>query len=152
MKKPVALAIAGALTALVLVLMFGVGTTVAIQSFLVSRTSAPQQLPLDNVAPKSNTASSSAATTFTAEQAGQIGLAAVPNSKLTAVPELVDLQGTVAYQVTLNSAIVYIDANTGRVLYNSTNANSTPNNDSLRRSRERSESHEEHEEEEEDDD
>ncbi len=143
MKKPMALAIAGALTALVLVLMFGVGTTIAVQSFLVSRTSAPQQAPLDNVvAPQPNVASDSVTTKFTAEQAGQIGLAAVPNSKLTATPELVNLQGTVAYQVTLNNAVVYVDANTGMVLYNSANANSPFNNNSQRRSGEHSNSHE----------
>ena len=143
MKKPVALAIAGVITGLVLVLMLGVGATVAVQSLLVSRTSAPQPAPVDNsTLPQSNITVDSVVTQFTADQAGQIALAAVPNAKLTTTPELVNLQGTVAYQVTLNNAVVYIDANTGMVLYNSVNSNSNLNNNSQRRSGERSESHE----------
>lgn len=136
MKKPIALAIAGILTALVLVLMIGVGTTVA-------RTMTLQQAPGVSSPIQADIASNSVTTKLTADHAAQIAQSAVPNSTLTMTPELVNLQGTAAYQVILNNAVVYIDANTGIVLYNSTNANSTLNNNSQRRSGEHSDSHEE---------
>lgn len=43
----------------------------------------------------------------------------LPNGKIQRIPELVDYQGTVAYEVVLANGLLYIDANTGRVLYNS---------------------------------
>jgi uncharacterized membrane protein YkoI len=41
-----------------------------------------------------------------------------PNSYLILTPELVSFQGTVAYEVTLNTGRIYIDANSGQILYN----------------------------------
>jgi uncharacterized membrane protein YkoI len=41
-----------------------------------------------------------------------------PNSYLIRTPELVSFQGTVAYEVTLNTGRIYIDANSGQILYN----------------------------------
>lgn len=53
-----------------------------------------------------------------AEGAGQIALAAVPNAIITADPFLVDFQGTVAYEVATNAGLLYIDATTGTILFN----------------------------------
>jgi hypothetical protein len=38
------------------------------------------------------------------------------------VPELVDYQGIVAYEVILNTGLIYVDANSGQVLYSNTAA------------------------------
>jgi uncharacterized membrane protein YkoI len=43
---------------------------------------------------------------------------AAPNSYLIRLPELVSFQGTVAYEVTFNTGRIYIDANSGQILYN----------------------------------
>jgi uncharacterized membrane protein YkoI len=55
---------------------------------------------------------------FSAEQAADIALQMAPGAVLLGIPELVNFQGVMAYQVTLNAGIVYIDANSGQVLYN----------------------------------
>lgn len=52
------------------------------------------------------------------EGAGQIALAVVPNTTITATPILVDFQGTVAYEVATNAGLLYIDATTGTILFN----------------------------------
>ena len=145
MNQRMALIIAGALTALVLVLMLGVGATVAVQSFLVARTTTlPQAQASDTASLQPVATSNTVATNLSANQAARIALNAAPNAALTHAPELVNLQGTVAYQVSLNSGIVYVDANNGAVLFNSTIANIAPtiNGSSQRRSGEHSETHE----------
>lgn len=55
---------------------------------------------------------------ISAEQAAEIALQAVPWAKLLGPAELVDFQGVVAYEVALNVGMVYVDANTGDILYN----------------------------------
>lgn len=52
------------------------------------------------------------------QTAGAIALAAAPGANLMATPELVSFQGAVAYEVRLDRGNVYVDANTGNVLYN----------------------------------
>jgi uncharacterized membrane protein YkoI len=52
------------------------------------------------------------------DQAKQIALDTVPGATLTKDPELVRFQDTVAYEVALDKGNVYIDANSGQVLYN----------------------------------
>jgi uncharacterized membrane protein YkoI len=52
------------------------------------------------------------------DQAKQIALDTVPDATLTKEPELVNFQSTVAYEVALDKGNVYIDANSGQVLYN----------------------------------
>ena len=42
------------------------------------------------------------------------------NAKILRTPELVNYQGTVAYEVTLDAGLIYVDANTGTVLYDGT--------------------------------
>ena len=53
-----------------------------------------------------------------ADGAAGIALAASPGANLLATPELVDFQGTVAYEVRLDRGNIYVDATTGKVLYN----------------------------------
>ena len=55
----------------------------------------------------------------TADQAKAIALATVPGAVLLRAPELVSFKNVPAYEVTLDKGTVYIDANTGQVLYNS---------------------------------
>jgi uncharacterized membrane protein YkoI len=57
---------------------------------------------------------------FSPEQAANIALQAAPGAALSSIPELVNFQGIMAYKVTLNTGIMYIDANSGQVLYNGT--------------------------------
>ena len=54
------------------------------------------------------------------EQAASITLGLAPGVSITRSPDLVDFQGTVAYEVQTNLGLVYVDANNGRVLYDGT--------------------------------
>ena len=53
------------------------------------------------------------------QQAILAAMLAIHRGKVIGEPVLVDFQGTVAYEVTLDMGTVYIDANTGALLYNS---------------------------------
>lgn len=64
------------------------------------------------------TAPADAAYAISAEQAAEIALQAVPWAKLLRPAELVDFEGVVAYEVALNVGVIYVDANTGDILYN----------------------------------
>jgi uncharacterized membrane protein YkoI len=70
---------------------------------------------------------------FTPEQAATTAIAALPGAKLMRTPELVNFQSSVAYEVRLSQGLVYVDANTGKILYNSaldqnvTASNPSPN-------------------------
>ena len=61
-----------------------------------------------------------AAFAISPEQAAAIALQAVPGAVLLRLPELVDFQGTMAYEIALDLGMLYIDANTGQILYNGT--------------------------------
>jgi hypothetical protein len=52
------------------------------------------------------------------EAAAMIALLVAPGSYQKTPAALVDFQGTVAYEVSLNRGLVYVDASTGMVLYN----------------------------------
>jgi uncharacterized membrane protein YkoI len=52
------------------------------------------------------------------DMAVTIALGAAPGATLTRQPDLVSFQGTVAYEVLLDRGAVYVDANSGQVLYN----------------------------------
>ena len=54
----------------------------------------------------------------TPEVAAEIALGAAPRATLVRLPDLVSFQGAVAYEVVLDSGSVYVDANSGQVLYN----------------------------------
>ncbi len=53
------------------------------------------------------------------DQAVAIALNAEKGAILSKPAELIDFQGTVAYEVTLDRGVVYVDANNGNVLYDS---------------------------------
>ena len=55
----------------------------------------------------------------TPEQAASIALQAEKGAVLLKQPDLVEYQQAVAYEVTLDRGMVYVDANTGKVLYDS---------------------------------
>jgi uncharacterized membrane protein YkoI len=73
-------------------------------------------------------AASAVAPTYavSSNQAASIALAAVPGAKLTRAPELVLFQGKAAYEVVLDRGKVYVDANSGQVLYNGAAAATSP--------------------------
>lgn len=54
------------------------------------------------------------------EQAAAIALRVAPGASLTGQPGLVSFQGTDAYEVQFDSGMIYVDANSGKVLYNGT--------------------------------
>lgn len=56
---------------------------------------------------------------------------AAPNSYLIRLPELVSFQGTVAYEVTFNTGKIYIDANSGQILYNGAGFSNAAGSDSF---------------------
>ncbi len=74
--------------------------------------------PADASSGTNSTAPSAPAFAVSEEAAAQIALAAAPNTTVTAAPFLVDFQGTVAYEVATSGGLLYIDANTGTVLFN----------------------------------
>jgi len=59
---------------------------------------------------------SSSTTALTADQAGSLALQLAPGARLVQQPQLVNYNGTAAYQVVLNAGTVYLDASTGQVL------------------------------------
>jgi hypothetical protein len=58
------------------------------------------------------------ATNLTPEQAAVLALVASRGASLTGQPELVNFEGAVAYEVKTSSGLVYIDASSGRILFN----------------------------------
>lgn len=52
------------------------------------------------------------------QRALEIALAAAPGTVAQRMPELVDYQGAIAYEVLLNAGPIYVDANSGVILYN----------------------------------
>jgi uncharacterized membrane protein YkoI len=57
---------------------------------------------------------------ISAEQAGSIALSNAPGASLLQEPQLVNLQGTSAYEVLLDRGQVFVDATSGQVLYDGT--------------------------------
>lgn len=73
----------------------------------VSATSAPAPAP-----------SAAPAYAITAEIAQNIALAVVPGATLNKSAELVAFEGNTAYEVQTSGGVVYVEANSGQVLYN----------------------------------
>jgi uncharacterized membrane protein YkoI len=57
---------------------------------------------------------------LTPQEAMSAAVIAVPGARILSIPELVDFQGTVAYEVILDLGTIYIDASNGAVLYDGT--------------------------------
>ncbi len=124
MTQRIALLLAGALTIFVLVLMAGVGLTVATKSFVTTQAATQLQAPASDVTIQQPAAASDAvAVRLTPDQAAAIATSVVPNAKIVRAPELVNFQGAVAYEVGLNQGNVYVDANSGKVLFNGASTN-----------------------------
>ena len=82
---------------------------------------------------------------ITSDQAALIALSNAPGASLTKTPELVDFEGSVAYEVMLNNGTLYINANDGQVLYNSLIVSATANQGYEGEEYEEEEEHEEEE-------
>ncbi|MBC8159710.1 MAG: PepSY domain-containing protein [Roseiflexaceae bacterium] len=72
--------------------------------------------PNQSAAPASPASPDVPAYAITAGQAEAAALQAYPNATLTRMPEVVDYQGTLAYEVTLDQGTLYVDAQTGTLL------------------------------------
>jgi uncharacterized membrane protein YkoI len=66
------------------------------------------------------------------ELAASIALSVAPGSSLVQNPVLISFQGAVAYEVTLNTGRVYVDANSGQILFNGADINSGGGGSGLR--------------------
>ena len=66
--------------------------------------------------PLSQSAKPSSLAALTAEQATVLAKQQAPNALLQATPELVNYNGSAAYEVILDKGVTYIDANSGSVL------------------------------------
>lgn len=60
----------------------------------------------------------SPAVVFSPEQAANIALQVAPGAVLMGIPVLVNFQEALAYKVSLSTGVVYVDANSGQVVYN----------------------------------
>jgi len=146
MKQRTAFAVAAGLTAFVLVVVGGVAGAVssanaaspaptvdpALQAQIQQREDAYRSLiqqandqlqqayqQLDQLQGQPQPAQSSTTTyPVSPDLAASLALRLAPGSKLTSWPTLVDFQGTAAYEIVLDRGTVYIDATTGRLLYN----------------------------------
>jgi uncharacterized membrane protein YkoI len=68
----------------------------------------------------------SPATALSADQATAIALQAEPGALVSRAAELVSFKGVTAFEVGLDSGMVYVDANAGQLLYDSAVVNSAP--------------------------
>ncbi len=126
MKQRTALFIASGLTAFVLVgLGVVIGAANAPQPTQAANVSQSNTTALEATAVPS-TATQDVAAALTPQQALQIALASVPNATAMRLPELVDLQGALAYEVVLDKGVVYVDASTGAVLYDGMTQSAAP--------------------------
>jgi hypothetical protein len=92
-----------------------------------SITTAAQPVSAPAAQPASATTVAQPATyPVSADQAGTVALASAPGAALSGTPALVSYQGAVVYEVTLDTGLIYVDANSGQVLAN-TATNATTN-------------------------
>ncbi len=113
MSQRMALALAGALTAFVIVVMIGVMLTVGLNTYAQKQVNAESLPPTSG---PSNVSATQAQTQITADQAAQVANRLIPGASLARTPELVNYQGTLAFQVITNRGTVYVDANTAQVI------------------------------------
>ena len=73
-------------------------------------------LSASNLVSQSASAKQSPLATLTSAQAAALAKQDMPTARLEATPELINYNGTVAYEVLLDSGPAYIDANLGVVL------------------------------------
>ena len=124
MKRRTGLMIAAALTAFILVFIGAVARLFTPDSSAPAQAAAQEveaaQPPAALSAPASESAATSApaqAYPISPDQASQqASTVAPPGAQMLRAPELVDYNGTVAYEVPFDGGNVYVDANTGQVL------------------------------------
>ena len=83
---------------------------------------APTATPAAPTAPAAPTDPPAPTYALSPQQAALVALRAAPGATLTAAPDAVDFQGQVAYEVRLTRGTVYVDANSGQVLFNGATA------------------------------
>ncbi len=69
-------------------------------------------------APAAPSESAAPGVAISAQRALEIAQASAPGAVAQRLPELVNFQGAIAYEVAFNTGMVYVDANSGAVLYN----------------------------------
>ncbi len=111
MTQRLALTISAAVTAFVLVLVGGIAARASVSQRAAADVPPPAPASSAAAAPAPHYA-------ISPQEAAQIALRVAPGTQLTSNPDLVRFQGAVAYEVTLDRGQVYVDANTGQVLYN----------------------------------
>jgi uncharacterized membrane protein YkoI len=82
---------------------------------------APAQPPVQaQPAPQPTPAPAAPTYAVSPDMAVTIAMNVAPGAKLARQPELVNFQGAVAYEVMLDTGAVYVDANSGQILFNGT--------------------------------
>jgi len=124
MTQRLAFAVAAGLAAFVAMLLVALVTYVALRGPATIAAQEPNAPGITttqgqvNQAPASGGLDSSSAFPVSADQAINIALNTAPGASLMQQPRLVNLSGSVAYEVPLDMGMVYIDATNGQVLYN----------------------------------
>lgn len=125
MSQRTALILAAALTAFVLVVLGAVAAHVglvgqadaAAVTLPTATTSPADPQPSTNQLP-TQPQQNAPITAISPDLAATIALNVLPNASVLRTPELVDFQGTVAYEVVLDQGTVYVEATSGRILNN----------------------------------
>jgi uncharacterized membrane protein YkoI len=122
MKQSSALILAAVVTAFVLVVVGGVTATL-LQPAPAQTAPGEQAAPVEiqpTAAPAQDAPAEQAApdAELTADRAALLALDATDGAQLDGTPELVNFEGTTAYEVVLDQGKVYVDAQTGDILHN----------------------------------
>jgi hypothetical protein len=81
---------------------------------------AQQTAPIGNSDQPQFEAAAPVPATISPQDALMVAAITAPNARLLRLPELVNYQGVVAYEITLDVGVMYVDANTGTLLYDGT--------------------------------
>jgi len=94
----------------------------------------PTPLPLETPTPLPQPTAEASLPPYpiSVEEAARNALVAAPGATLLGTPELVSVNGVAAYEVALRSGNVYVDANTGRILYSDVQASGISSSPQLR--------------------
>ncbi len=130
MSKKMLFGIAGGLTLFMLVVIGVTAVSILTRSQTAAVAPQAQAAPVIPAASGNQAQASDPSTqvALSSQQAAQVAMNLVPGASLTRTPELVNYNGTVAYEVILNQGTLYVDANSGQVL----NAPAQPSNGSGR--------------------
>ena len=85
-------------------------------ALVVQSSESIDPLSVPNLITQYASAKQSSLATLTSVEAAALAQQNAPNAQLQATPELINYNGTVAYEVLLDSGTAYIDANLGTVL------------------------------------